>query len=344
MMGSRKCFKDLVPPDSGPLRRSGAGTSPALTYLASLAPSGRRGMTVQLRKIAGWIGEQTGRKLDLLTMPWQRLRYEHLVAIRTRAVESGLAPASVNLLLAALRRVMRESFNLGLIDADTLLRAQAIKNVKGSREPAGRRVSSGELAGILDCLDLERPAGLRDAALICLAYAAGLRRSELAALELTNLDDKGNELELRLIGKGNRERLVYVNNGALEAIRDYLAVRGMEPGPLFFATRKSGELIQGHGVNAQSIYGLLSRRAQAAGVELRPHDLRRTFVSDLLDSGVDISTVASMAGHSNVNTTARYDRRGDEAKSAAARTLHVPYGATKHKAAVRRERNARRRR
>jgi site-specific recombinase XerD len=299
--------------------------SPARVYLAGLAPSGRRSMEVQLRKVAAWLGEARGRDLDVSTVPWQTLRYEHLVAIRQRAIDSGLAPASVNLLLAALRRVMREAFNLGLVDADTLARSMSVKNVKAIREPAGRCLGSGELAAIFNKLDLSRPAGKRDAALFALAYAAGLRRSELAGLTMANIQEREHDYELRLIGKGNRERRLFVNNGAGAALRDYLAIRGSEAGPLLYASRKSGELRPGQGMNEQSVYELLVRRAKAAGVELSPHDLRRSFVSDLLDGGADISTVAAMAGHSNVNTTARYDRRGDAAKERAASVLHVPY-------------------
>ena len=79
-------------------------------------------------------------------------------------------------------------------------------------------------------------------------------------------------------------------------------------------------------MTGQAIRDMLNRRTQQAGIgNATPHDLRRSFVSDLLDAGIDIAAVAHMAGHANVQTTARYDRRGEEAKNRAARSLHVPY-------------------
>ena len=84
-------------------------------------------------------------------------------------------------------------------------------------------------------------------------------------------------------------------------------------------------MVIGQRMTGQAIRDVISRRAQEAGIEhASPHDLRRTFVSDLLDAGVDITTVAKMAGHAYVQTTARYDRRGEAAKRKAARSLHVP--------------------
>jgi site-specific recombinase XerD len=76
----------------------------------------------------------------------------------------------------------------------------------------------------------------------------------------------------------------------------------------------------------QAVAIILQRRAEAAGVQpCTPHDLRRTYISDLLDAGADISTVRLLADHESVDTTARYDRRGEVAKRRAVELVHVPY-------------------
>lgn len=109
--------------------------------------------------------------------------------------------------------------------------------------------------------------------------------------------------------------------GALDALSDWLSARGMEPGPLFLPVNKAGKIGTKRLTN-QAIYNMLRKRALEAGLtRFSPHDLRRTFVSDLLDAGADIATVAKMAGHASMQTTARYDRRPEE----AGRLLHVPY-------------------
>lgn len=76
----------------------------------------------------------------------------------------------------------------------------------------------------------------------------------------------------------------------------------------------------------QAVYTLMRRRATEAGVaRFSPHDCRRTFVGDLLENGVDLATVKDMTGHASVQTTARYDRRGEAAKKKASGALSVPY-------------------
>jgi site-specific recombinase XerD len=180
-----------------------------------------------------------------------------------------------------------------------------------------------------DCENDPTPAGVRDAALIGLAYAAGLRRDEIAKLNLVDYDQSTGFIKV-LHAKRNKQRTAYLVSGSQAAMADWLELRGQDPGPLFCPINKAGRLSISGWMTDQAIYNVLQKRATRAGLQaLSPHDFRRTFISDLLDGGADISTVAKMSGHSSVTTTARYDRRGEEAKQKAAGLLHVPYHARK---------------
>jgi Phage integrase family len=102
-------------------------------------------------------------------------------------------------------------------------------------------------------------------------------------------------------------------------------VRGDAPGPLFVPVDKAGKMTMRRMIGSAVLY-MLRRRAEDAGVaRFSPHDLRRSFVGDLLDAGADISTVQRLAWHAQVTTTQRYDRRGEREKRRAAELLHVPY-------------------
>lgn len=310
---------DLVPivPET-----SQTATNPAAIYLAGLARTGRRAMLTQLRWIAGVVGVDS-----VEAVPWHLLKHEHLVAIRTRAEESGKAAATINLMLAAARGTCRAAWHLGLMSGEDLAKIEAVKGIKAVVEPTGRRITAGELAAIMAGIKIGTDAGKRDATIIAVAYCGGLRRREIAALQLDNVREVGEAVEVVVkSGKGRKDRHLFIDNGGADAVRAYLAVRGDVPGYLLFAGRKDGKLLEGRSMSDQAVYARIKRCATVAGVKpLSPHDMRRTFVSDLLDAGADISIVAGMAGHSSVITTARYDRRGDEAKKRAAKTLHLPY-------------------
>jgi site-specific recombinase XerC len=164
---------------------------------------------------------------------------------------------------------------------------------------------------------------VRDTAILAVQYGAGLRRAEVVALDLADLDrDSG---ALRVHGKGNKERLAYVPQGGRLALDEWLALRGVEPGPLFWPIGRTGIPTPGR-PSCQAILYIARRRGTAARVAtFSPHDLRRSFISDLLDAGADLSAVADLAGHAQVETTRRYDRRGEAAKQRAATLVHVPY-------------------
>jgi site-specific recombinase XerC len=202
--------------------------------------------------------------------------------------------------------------------------AAGVKNMRGSRLPAGRALTSGEISALLDaCAGDETAAGARDATVIALLYGAGLRRSEAAALDLAHYDSKTGELKVR--GKGDTERLMPLETGVTAALDDWLRIRGASAGPLLCPVRKRGRM-ELRKVSAQAIYDPLLKRGREARIPaLSPHDLRRTFASDLLDVSGDVSAVQRLLGHANVQTTMRYDRRGEVAKRKAISLLHLPY-------------------
>jgi site-specific recombinase XerD len=309
----------IVKAERAELVAAEAPTNAALVYLASLAPTGRRTMAGALATCAALLGS------TVELAPWAALRYEHVAAIRAKLAET-MAPATVNKHLAALRGTARAAWRMGQMDAEQYARLADVKGMTGETLPAGRALGPGELGAMLRTCG-ETPAGIRDGAILALAYAAGLRRAELAGLDLADVTgDDGETVTLRILGKRSKERLVYLDNGARLALLDWLSVRGTEAGPLFWAGKRGGHLVRGAGMTPQAIRDVVARAADRAGVaSASPHDLRRSFVSDLLDAGVDIATVASMAGHANIETTRRYDRRGEAAKKRGARALHVPY-------------------
>jgi integrase len=159
---------------------------------------------------------------------------------------------------------------------------------------------------------------------LAVLYGVGLRRAEVVALELSDWDPVGKSLSVRR-GKGRKARITYPPPGAQAALAAWLSLRMGGGTALFVPIRKNGVLAV-RAMTDQAVLYVLQKRARLAGVKaFSPHDLRRTFISDLLDIGADIATVQSLAGHANVQTTARYDRRGEATRRRAAEMLHVPY-------------------
>lgn len=294
--------------------------NPAAVYVASLpAKTGQRTQAQALRVIAGILGTDVNR------LNWGRLRYEHTQAIRARLAES-YSPASANKFLSALRQTLKQAWLLGQMSHDDYGKAINLKPVTGETLPAGRGLSQGEILALMSACqnDGNKHAGIRDAAIIGLMYGAGLRRAEVVSITLDMIDF--TTWEIKLTGKRQKQREIYIEGGARDALQDWLTVRGSGPGALFVAINKAGVLDISKSITSQAVYNMLEKRARDAGIQhFSPHDLRRSFISDLLDKGADISTVAQLAGHSNVQTTRRYDRRPKEARRKAAGLLHVPY-------------------
>jgi integrase len=218
--------------------------------------------------------------------------------------------------------VLKEAWRLGLMSAEDCARTCDLAPVRGTTLPAGRALGRGELLALFAAC--KGPLGARDAALMAVCYGSGLRRAEAVALDLDDFDPEAGAIHVRH-GKGDKARTVYATNGGLEALKAWAIVRGPEAGPLFVAVT-SGKALTSRRLTDGAVLKAFASLARKAGVaDFTPHDLRRSYVSDLLDAGADLATVAKLAGHANTNTTARYDRRTEATKRRAAEMLHVPY-------------------
>ena len=291
---------------------------PVAVYLARLGPGSRRTMIEALNNVAKLL---TGGQLDAQNLPWPALRYQHTAAVRAKLAER-YAPSTANKHVAALKGVLKECWRLGYMSAEDYARATDLQSVKGERLPAGRSLTLGEVGALFTATAKDAtPAGARDAALLALLYGGGLRRSEVVGID--SQDYANGVLTVR--GKASKEREVFVTNGAEDALAAWLQVRGDGDGPLFYPVDKGGRITQRR-MTDQAVLLIMRRRAEQAGVRrFSPHDLRRTFISHMLERGADLAVVQRLAGHAQISTTARYDRRGSEAARKASELLHVPY-------------------
>ncbi len=215
--------------------------------------------------------------------------------------KAGLASSSVARHLTTLRNFYRFLLREEKIDADptTLL------NLPRQWRHLPNYLTVEEMNRLLEAPDATKPTGIRDAAMLHLLYAAGLRVSELCQLELGDLD---RELGVvRVLGKGNKQRLVPVGRQAWAAVSTYLE----EARPLLLRGRSSRYVFvtaRGGRLTRQGFWKALAGYARQAGIGRRvtPHVIRHSFATHLLEGGADLRSVQTMLGHADISTTQIY--------------------------------------
>ena len=161
---------------------------------------------------------------------------------------------------------------------------------------------------LLERPERQKPLGLRDLAILEVLYSCGLRVSELEALDLSNIDF--DQRLVKVIGKGDKERIVPIGRHALRAIKEYLTATltlrketdfDISQGPVFI-NYKGGRL------SARSIGRIVKKYAVSCGLtsEISPHSMRHTFATHLLDGGADLRSVQELLGHASLSTTQKY--------------------------------------
>jgi integrase/recombinase XerC len=203
--------------------------------------------------------------------------------------------------LAAVRSWFRFLVRRGVLERNVA------REVRGPRPP--RKLVSflpiDEAMSLMDAKAPDGPTRARDIAVLELLYATGLRVSELAGLDMDDVDR--SQQTVRVLGKGRKERIVPFGRSAAEALAAHLQRRGGAPGPLF-SNRRGGRL------TVRSLHTIVRRSAASTGITRRvsPHTLRHTFATHLLDAGADLRVIQELLGHSRLSTTQRYTHVGAE--------------------------------
>jgi integrase/recombinase XerC len=216
-------------------------------------------------------------------------------------MENDIAKSSISRRQSAIR-----SFFNFLVREELLLHNPMDEVTSPKRE---RRLpsllSAAEVTRLLETPDSATPIGLRDRALLEILYASGLRVSELVSLNLgqVNLDSR----EIRVIGKGSKERVVLVGEPAVRALTAYLEegrsqLLREQRNTAIFVNRQGERLIE------RRVQKILERYARIAGIERRvyPHMLRHTFATHMLDGGADLRVVQELLGHADLSSTQVY--------------------------------------
>jgi integrase/recombinase XerC len=215
--------------------------------------------------------------------------------------EIGYVRSSVARKLSTLRTFLRWLVRHGIIEGDPMPRRGALKTEK--RLP--RFLSKEQAERLLEAPDTSEPMGIRDRALLELTYAGGLRVSEVSGLNVTDLNLPTKEV--RVTGKGSKQRVVVMGEAAKRALTLYL--RDVRPGLsnensglTLFLNRFGGRLSQ------RSIQLKVRRYSAKAGLStgVHPHTLRHSFATHLLDGGADLRIVQELLGHSSPATTQIY--------------------------------------
>jgi integrase/recombinase XerC len=216
-------------------------------------------------------------------------------AYLARLHERRLAKSSIARKLASVRSCLRFLARRGVIPQNPA------RQVRSPRLP--RRLPSflpkDESKDLLDRAVEPSETDRRDHALLELLYATGIRAAECCRLDDDDLDRRQGTV--RVVGKGDKERMVPVGDTALAALDDYIVVRGDAHGPLFTNYR-------GGRLTPRSVQRIVGKRARLSGIDRRvtPHTLRHTFATHMLGEGADLRLIQELLGHSRLSTTQRY--------------------------------------
>jgi len=229
----------------------------------------------------------------------------------------GLSASSIKLIVIALKIFFRFLASKGQIKAD-LTEALSLPRIE---RYLPETLNEMQVEKLLNSVDTTAPHGLRDRAVLELLYASGLRISELANARLENFYPE--EGAIRVIGKGNKTRIVPVGGKACEALACYLSAER----PKLLKRRSGSEIFlsaRGTKLTTTRIWQIVKEKARLAGLEknIYPHLLRHSFATHLLSNGADLRIIQEMLGHADISTTQVYTHVDQQRLKSVHRQFH----------------------
>ncbi len=288
-----------------------ADMPPALTWFANIDnPQTRRAYQNDVREFMAFTRIEDPRRLPRVTRA-------HVLAWRRDLERRALAGATIRRKLAALSSLFDALCEANAVQGNPV---DGVKRPKlGSQEGTKPAIGDDQARALLAAPDISTLQGLRDYAILTTLLYHGLRRAELCALRLVDLQERRGVRHLQVLGKGSKIRYVPLHPTAAKAVTAYLKAAGHgseKTGPVFRPvsgnTRGAARAITPDGV-----YKLLAKYASAAGIEVDgfgPHALRATAITNALDNQADLEKVQEWVGHANISTTRLYDRRQPRAE------------------------------
>ena len=237
------------------------------------------------------------------------------LAYRAHLLEREFAPATINRRLAALRSLVKLARTIGAVPWTLEVPAVKGESYRDTRGPGveGVRALLNALAGRQDA------KGLRDRLMVRLLYDLALRRAEVVALTVEDVDLAAGTVAV--LGKGRREKLLRTLPDATRAaLAAYLAVRGTAPGPLLVNCDRAGKVAGG--LTTTSVYRVVRALGASVGLSVRPHGLRHAAITAALDlTGGDVRKVQRFSRHADVRVLQRYDDNREDLSGEVAREV-----------------------
>ena len=263
---------------------------------------------------------QFSRWLQSRSTPLANAQAEDIQGFLAYRFEQGSSARSNARLLSTLKQYYRHLIRAG----ERQDNPTALINAPRIRRTLPQSLSEADVEKLLEAPDLDTPYGLRDRCMLELMYSSGLRVSELVAMQMNQINT--NLGLVRLIGKGNKERVIPVGEEALHWLQAYLrrsrpALVKSNPGDALFLSSR------GSAITRQAFWQNIKKYLLKAGVKTvySPHSLRHAFATHLLNHGADLRTVQMLLGHSSLSTTQIYTHIAQE-RLASLHSEHHPRG------------------